>query len=80
MPTKDSSIAISDFKATCLRLLEEVASEGKSLTITKRGRPIAKVTPIESTRMPIRGSWKGQVKIKGDLVHFSMEDDWESAR
>jgi prevent-host-death family protein len=79
MPSKDPSVPISEFKATCLRLLEAVASEGKSIIVTKRGRPIAKVSPIESIRVPIRGSWKDQVKIKGDIVHFSVEDEWESA-
>jgi hypothetical protein len=37
------------------------------------------VSPIEHTRVPIRGSWKDQVEIKGDIVHFSLKDEWESA-
>ena len=80
MGTKTPSIAISEFKATCLHLLEEVASTGKPLTITKRGRPIATVSPIAAVRTPIRGSWKGKVKVTGEIVHFNAGDDWESAQ
>jgi hypothetical protein len=64
MRPKDSSVLISQFKVACLRL---------------KGRPIAMVSPIEHTRVPIRGSWKDQVEIKGDIVHFSLKDEWESA-
>jgi hypothetical protein len=64
MQPKDSSVPISQFKVACLRL---------------KGRPIAKVSPIEHSRVPIRGSWKDQVETKGDIVHFSVKDDWEGA-
>ena len=77
---KDSTMPISEFKAKCLRLLDEVAAQGVSLTITKRGRPIAKVVPFAGSRKPLRGSWKGLVKIKGDIVHFDTSSDWESCR
>ena len=35
---KESTLAISEFKAKCLRLLDEVAERGDTLIITKRGR------------------------------------------
>ena len=76
---KETTLAASEFKAKCLRLLDEVAEQGKSIIITKRGRPIAKVAPIEPPAKSLRGSWKG-VKIKGDIVHFGVGDEWESAR
>jgi antitoxin (DNA-binding transcriptional repressor) of toxin-antitoxin stability system len=48
--------------------------------ITKRGRPVAKVVPVSPPKRSLRGSWKGQVKIKGDIVHFDTSRDWESSR
>ena len=38
-------LAASRFKAQCLGLLDEVAATGESLVITKRGRPVALLTP-----------------------------------
>ena len=51
-----------------------MAAKGQTLIITKRGQPIAKLEPITRLRKPIWGSWKGIVKIKGDIVNF--HDDW----
>ena len=77
---KQSTLAASDFKARCLRILDEVAEQGVSVIITKRGRPIARLIPIVSRDKPLKGSWKGIVKIKGDIVHFNVADEWEAAR
>jgi prevent-host-death family protein len=41
------TVAISEFKARCLGLLEEVKATGEELVVTKRGAPIARVTPVE---------------------------------
>ncbi len=77
---KDAVFAASEFKAKCLRLLDEVAEEGKTLIITKRGRPVARVVPTCPPKRSLRGTWKGRVKIKGDIVHFDTSRDWESNR
>ncbi len=72
------TVPASEFKARCLRLLEEVAAGEKTLVITKRGRPIARVAPYLSSRRPLRGSWKDSVRVRGDVVHFSVADEWEA--
>jgi prevent-host-death family protein len=77
---KKTTIAASEFKAKCLHLLDEVEEQGQTLVITKRGRPIAKIVPISPPRRFLRGTWKGMVKIKGDIVHFDTSEDWESSR
>jgi prevent-host-death family protein len=41
------TISASRFKAECLGLLDEVAETGAEITVTKRGKPVAKVVPIE---------------------------------
>jgi len=42
-----TEIKASDFKARCLALIDEVASTGRPLTVTKRGRPLARLVPVE---------------------------------
>ena len=71
---KESTVTASEFKAKCLRMLDEIAEHGDTLIITKRGKPIAKIEPFASAGKRLRGSWKGIVKIKGDIVNF--RDDW----
>ena len=74
---QESIVGVSEFKAKCLRLLEEV-SKGATLIITKRGRPIAKVSPASAPVKSLRGSWKGIVRIKGDIVKFNEATSWEN--
>lgn len=50
-------ITATQFKARCLRLLDEVAESGETLVVTKRGRPVVRVEP-SSPRPDLRGSVK----------------------
>ncbi len=63
------SIPASKAKTHLLELLNTVDRKGESVIITKRGRPVAKLVPIENqpTRS-IFGYMKGSVKITGDIV------------
>jgi prevent-host-death family protein len=74
------TIGASDFKARCLRILEEVAERGETVIITKRGKPLAKVVPIEPESRPLKGRWKGLARTKGDIVYFDTSEDWEALR
>lgn len=47
MDTKEGQIPAGRFKAECLALLDEVAATGEPLTVTKRGRPVARVVAVE---------------------------------
>ena len=40
-------VAISELKAHCLRLVDEVARRRREIVITKRGKPIARVVPLD---------------------------------
>lgn len=42
-----TTITATSFKARCLSLMDEVAESGGELTITKRGRPVARLVPAE---------------------------------
>lgn len=63
------SIPASKAKTHLLELLNTVDRKGESVIITKRGRPVAKLVPIEN--QPVRsifGYMKGSGKITGDIV------------
>ena len=65
MVMENRHIGAGQFKARCLALLDEVASTGKSIVVTKRGKPVARVVPI--TRLK-PGSLKGTVRFEGDII------------
>lgn len=46
MVMKERVVKASEFKASCLALMDEVASTGRALVVTKRGKPVVRVTPV----------------------------------
>ena len=76
-------IAISEFKAKCLGILEEVRKTGKPVRVTRFGQPVAEVVP--PTPQPRPKSWlgcmAGSIEIVGDIVGPTGSfDDWEAFR
>ncbi len=76
------SIAISEFKATCLAVLERVRRTGASVLITRRGVPIAEINPPSgaSAGSVWLGSMRGSATIAGDLVAPIATEDWDALR
>jgi prevent-host-death family protein len=60
------TIAAAKFKEQCLQLLDAVGPEG--LVITKHGKPVARLLPIDQAPGALIGSLKGRVRIHGDIV------------
>ncbi|HTS38002.1 MAG TPA: type II toxin-antitoxin system Phd/YefM family antitoxin [Candidatus Solibacter sp.] len=76
-------IAISEFKAKCLGMLEEVRKTGKPIRITRFGEPVAEVIPPAPKEMPKSwlGSMAGTIEIVGDIVGPTGSlDDWDAWR
>ena len=73
------TIKASEFKAKCLKLMDEVAATGEPLVITKNGRPVAQVGPVAPARKSIWGLHKGQVEILGDIIE-PLDVEWEANR
>lgn len=61
-------IAAGEFKATCLAVLDEVQRERKEIVITKRGKPVARLLPVQDAVPEIFGRMKGTIDILGDIV------------
>ena len=62
------TITASEFKAKCLKIMDEVAESGERVVITKRGKPVAELTQARELRKPIFGSMRGSVKYMGDII------------
>jgi prevent-host-death family protein len=65
---KTKTIPAGTFKARCLAIMDEVQSKREAVVITKRGKPVAKLVPVEQERDDIFGFFKGTIEIKGDIV------------
>ena len=63
-------VAISEFKAKCLALLERVRQTKTPLRITRLGKPVAEVVPPspDTERNKWIGSMKDSMQILGDIV------------
>jgi len=65
------------FKVHCLAVMDEVQSKREAVIITKRGKPVAKLVPIEKEKDEIFGFLKGKVTVLGDVVSpILTPDEW----
>jgi antitoxin (DNA-binding transcriptional repressor) of toxin-antitoxin stability system len=72
------TMIISEFKAKCIGTLKDVQKSREPVLITLRGRPIAEIAPVGKVSVGRRlGAQRGAVRIAGDIVNFSFEDEWE---
>ncbi len=76
--TVQTTIGAGDFKAKCLKLLDDVAGSRESLIITKHGKAVAKLVPMppETT---LFGAMANSVKLERDIVS-PLDNDWEACR
>jgi len=71
-------IPAGKFKAVCLKLMDEVGRTGEEVVITKRGRPVAKLVPVDAGQpRPTFGLLSDQTAIYGDIVEPTGER-WEA--
>lgn len=70
------TIPAGQFKQHCLSIMDEVAQRKEEIIITKRGKPVAKICPLESYIDPV-GFLKGSMVIKGDIV-APTEEEWNT--
>jgi prevent-host-death family protein len=76
-------VAISEFKAKCLSLLDQVQKTKKPILVTRFGKPVAEVIPVspKASAGDWIGSMKDTMKIVGDIVSPANEEsDWEALR
>ena len=66
------------FKSKCLAVMDEVQAKCESVIITKHGKPVAKLVPVDSNEDEFYGFMKDKGRVVGDVVSpaFAAED-WE---
>ncbi len=70
-----------EFKAKCLKVMDQVQTTREPVLITKRGRPVAKLVPVRKRRNNIFGSLKDRFKIVGDIESPVVPlEDWEALK
>ena len=73
-------LTISQFKATCLAVLDRVKRTNKAVLITRRGEPIAIIDPppLPERKQSWLGSFRSKGKIVGDIVSPATDEkEWE---
>ena len=71
------TIKASEFKAKCLKLMDEVAESGEEIVITKNGKPVAKLTPYRERPKTLFGIDRGKLQIVGDIIS-PIDVEWEA--
>ena len=75
-PSGSRTIKASEFKAKCLKLMDEVAESGEEIVITKNGRPTARLVAFVERPKTLFGIDRGKLEILGDIIS-PIDVDWE---
>ena len=78
------TVAAAEFKARCLKILDDVRDSGAGVVITKHGHPVAKLVPVGASenRPTFIGACKGQISYAPDETFENLTeaemDAWET--
>jgi prevent-host-death family protein len=74
----EMEISAAQFKAKCLKLMDEIARTREPVIITKRGKPVAKLVPADpERRKPLFGCMAGTVISEADIM-APLDVQWEA--
>ena len=80
VPGNDSALAMtmkaSEFKAKCLKLMDEISTNGGEVVITKNGLPVSKLVPYRERPNSLFGIDRGRIDIRGDITE-PVDTAWE---
>jgi len=60
------TMGATEFKQKCLAVLDRVDADG--IVITKHGKPVARLMPVEAGSRELIGSLSGKIRVRGDLL------------
>jgi len=72
-------IKASEFKAKCLALMDEVERTGRTVVITKKGKPVAELVPHRPRKKNARGILKDRLFITGDIIS-PIDVEWNALK
>ena len=73
-------VTASEFKANCLKIMDEVAASGGEVVITKDGRPVSRLLPYRAKPSLDFGRNKASIRTGSSIVEpmpaeWFMDDD-----
>ena len=71
------TMAAGQFKAKCLKAMDEVMRTHVSLVVTKRSIPLVEIIPIEKETRPYFGWMKGTIATTGDII-TPIDEVWDA--
>lgn len=71
-------VKAAEFKAKCLELMDTVAEDGTVIVITKRGKPVAQLSPVVARPRTLVGYLSEQIEFVGDAI-TPVDVDWGPA-
>ena len=72
------TIRASEFKATCLKIMDEVAESGEPVLVTKNGKPVGQFVPYRKKLETLSGLAQDQIQIHGDIID-PIDEPWDAA-
>jgi antitoxin (DNA-binding transcriptional repressor) of toxin-antitoxin stability system len=76
----DLIVNVTDFKARCLAILDDMDTNGTTVTVTKRGHPVATIKPVRAKCWTLlKGALAGKVKIPDDILETDRSKLWDVA-
>jgi prevent-host-death family protein len=62
-------VSTSELKARCSEIVDRVASKRETVIVTRRGRAVARIVPVEaSAQRTLFGFARGSVQVRGDIL------------
>jgi prevent-host-death family protein len=78
------TMAAGKFKATCLAVMDEVQAKREPVLLTKNGKPVAKLVPLEllEEQDPLDAfRFPGKIEILGDIISPVTDlEDWDALK
>lgn len=71
------TIKASEFKARCLKLMDDLADGGGEIIITKNGRPVSRLLPYRDRPEAPFGRDRDKIRILGDILD-PIDVEWEA--
>jgi prevent-host-death family protein len=75
------TIPAARFKAGCLKIMDEVKAGREPVLITKKGKPVAQLVPVDEPARDVFGCLAGELEIAGDiLAPVAASSAWKGSR
>ncbi len=67
-PNALKTMKASEFKAKCLKLMDEISEKGGEIVITKNGTPVSRLVPYREKPKSLFGIDRDKIKVLGDII------------